>query len=557
MQPQHEEPGAAAREGTEQASARFEASFRMLIESLPDGVLVHRDGLIVYANPTATHLLGYDEDGMVGHPLVELSHPDERPIMYQRLAEIAGSTSMAPVREARVVRRDGTIITVEVTGLAVTFDGLPAIVSLMHDVTEKRQLLAQLAQRDRLASMGLLAASVAHEINNPITYVLLNLERLVKELPQASRALAELREDLAATLGDAQAAVIFERTSAGRAAASLEMLAERASTAAEGARQVGRIARDLRAFARVDEDERVEVDVNALLDKVIDLAANELRFRATVVREYGQIPSVVANEGRLSQVFLNLILNAAHAIDEGAPERNTVHICTSQEGREVRIAVADTGRGIPREHFDRLFDPFFTTKTRGQGSGLGLSICRDIVQSHAGRIEVTSAPGRGSQFTVFLPIGSSEGVAPAAPSSAMPFLEERARRPRLLVVDDERTLRTTLSALLGDAFEVVLAESGAAAFDVLRADRAFDVILCDLMMPEISGMQVHAWVAREAAELLPRMVFMTGGAFTRNASEFLEQVGSRYIEKPFEVRDLMEVLDRVVRKGMSARPSAG
>jgi PAS domain S-box-containing protein len=509
----------------------------------------------VYANPAAVRLFGYEETGMIGCQLDDLAHQDEIAIMHHRIAEISRASTMAPSREARVVRRDGGVVTVEVTGLAVTFNGLPAVASLMHDVTEKRQLLTQLAQRDRLASMGLLAASVAHEINNPITYVLLNLERLVKELPQASLALAELREDLAATLGIEEAASMFERTSAARAAASLEMLAERASTAAEGARQVGRIARDLRSFARVDEDERAEVDVNALLDKVIDLAANELRFRAHVVREYGHLPSVVANEGRLSQVFLNLILNAAHAIDEGAPERNSVHICTSPEGREVRIAVADTGRGIPREHFGRLFDPFFTTKTRGQGSGLGLSICRDIVQSHGGRIDVTSASGRGSQFTVFLPIGSSEGVVPAAPSSAMPFPQERGRRPRLLVVDDERTLRTTLSALLGDAFEVVLADSGGAAFDVLRADRAFDVILCDLMMPEISGMQVHAWVSREAAELLPRMVFMTGGAFTRNASEFLEQVGSRYIEKPFEVRDLLEVLERVVRKGMSVRPA--
>ena len=136
----------------------------------------------------------------------------------------------------------------------------------------------------------------------------------------------------------------------------------------------------------------------------------------------------------------------------------------------------------------------------------------------------------------------------------MPKIPEGRPKPRLLVVDDERTLRSTLEALLVDAYEVVLAESGAAAFEVLANDRRFEVILCDLMMPEVSGMQVHAWVQREAPELLPRMVFMTGGAFTRAASEFLEQVVNRYIEKPFEVHELVAALDRVVRKGVSIRP---
>ncbi len=530
-----------------------ETSFRALIESLPDAVVVHRDGRVVYANASAHRLFGYDDGALDGIVVDDLIAPEERRLAHERAAQVLMAGGIAPLREGRGVRRDGTIVTTEVTSLAVIFDGRPAVAALIQDVTDKRRMLAQLAQRDRLASMGLLAASVAHEINNPITYVLLNLERLLKELPEAARAFADLRVDLSAELGEERADEIFRRNHAARALGSLETLSERVTTAAEGARQVGRIARDLRAFARAEEDERAPVDVNALLDRVLDLAANEMRFRATVVRDYGDLPHVHANEGRLSQVFLNLIVNAAHAIEDGAPERNKVFVRTLAEGREVRVTVADTGCGIEQENLARLFDPFFTTKSKGQGSGLGLSICRDIVQGHAGRIEVASEPGGGAQFTVFLPVGTGAEPSGAPPPSVLPKVREARPKPRLLIVDDERTLRTTLEALLSESFDVVLAESGGAAFAVLGSDRRFDVILCDLMMPDISGMQVHAWVQREAPDLLSRMVFMTGGAFTHAANDFLENVVNRYVEKPFEVRELVDALDRVVRKGVSTR----
>lgn len=533
-----------------------EASFRALIEALPDAVVVSRQGRILYVNPAALRMHGYDApESLLGVSVLDLIHPDDRPSADDDMVQIQREERSIPFREMRMLRRDGAVITTEVTGLLIVWEGEPAIVGVANDVTARRQVLAELAQRDRLASMGLIAASVAHEVNNPITYVLLNLERLVKDLPDVERALGSLREHLADELGEERAAALFARSGAARARSALEMLGERARTATEGARQVGRIARDLTTFARVENDERAGVDVNALLDKVLDVAANELRFRATVVREYGDLPPVSANQGRLSQVFLNLLLNAAHAIDEGAPQRHTVRVSTSHEGREVRITIADTGRGIAKEHLPRLFDPFFTTKAAGQGSGLGLSICRDIVRSHGGRIEARSAPGEGAELIVHLPIGSG-AEAPPVPSSVQARFTGAASRPRVLVVDDERTLRSTLAALLEDLYEVVLAESGAAAFDILAADRAFEAILCDLMMPDVSGMDVHAWVVREAPELLARMVFMTGGAFTRNAGEFLERVPNPHLEKPFEVDVLVECLDRVIRKQRRARSSS-
>ena len=539
-----------ARRRAEEALRRSEASFRTMIELLPDGVVVHRGGRILYVNPEGVRRLGYTaSEELVGRAVADITHPDDRAEVASRLARIAATGEPLELREDRFLKRDGSTVTAEVVALQMTFDGAPAIVALSRDVTEQKQLQAQLAQADRLASMGLIAAGVAHEINNPLTYTLLNLERIVRELPDIRGALVRVQSELTAALGEPAAAAILERAGVEVATEQARILADRASEAADGARRVAKIAGDLKVFARADSDERAPVSVNALMNKAIDIAANELRFRATIRRSYGDVPRVMANAGRLTQVFLNLVVNAAHAIEEGAPRENTVEITTRRHEGEVWIEVADTGRGIPREHLARLFEPFFTTKAAGLGSGLGLSICANIVRAHGGRIEVASDPGRGSRFTVRLPesdtIDTTEDAVPLPDSIPPPPAIAPARRARILVVDDERPMRTTLAALLSDRYDVVTADSGAAAIDVLKKDPAFDAVLCDLMMPEVSGVDVYAWIQSDAPALAQKVVFMTGGAFTSRARELLDSVPNRRLEKPFELSALSAALERV------------
>jgi PAS domain S-box-containing protein len=526
-----------------------DANFRALIELLPDGVVVHRDGRILYVNPEGVRRLGYDSPAdLIGRPVVEIVHPDERAAIASRLAHIAATGEPLPMREERLLKRDGSVMMAEVVAMQVTFDGAPAIAALSRDVTEQKRLQAQLAQADRLASMGLLAAGVAHEINNPLTYMLLNLERIVRELPDISRTLARLRGELTVTLGEAAATAILDRAGVEGAMQQAGVLADRAREAADGARRVAKIAGDLKIFARADSDDRAQVSVNTLMDKALDIAANELRFRATVQREYGKVPRVMANAGRLSQVFLNLVVNAAHAMDEGAPHQNTVRVTTRRQGGEVWIEVADTGRGIPQEHLGRLFEPFFTTKGPGQGSGLGLSICANIVRAHGGRIEVASEPGRGSRFTVCLPESDSMDAPASSPALApSPPALAPQRRARVLVVDDERAMRTTLAALLSDRYDVLTADSGSAAIGTLKREPGFDAVLCDLMMPEVSGVDVYQWILDEAPALAQKVVFMTGGAFTPRARELLDRVPNRRIEKPFELSELSAALEKVTR----------
>ncbi len=539
-----------ARSRTEEALRRSEASFRTMIELLPDGVVVHRDGRILYVNPEGVRRLGYTaSEELVGRSVADITHPDDRAEVASRLARIAATGEPLELREDRFLKRDGSTVTAEVVALQMTFDGAPAIVALSRDVTEQKQLQAQLAQADRLASMGLIAAGVAHEINNPLTYILLNLERIVRELPDIRGALVRVQSELTASLGEPAAAAILERAGVEVATQQARILADRASEAADGARRVAKIAGDLKVFARADSDERAPVSVNALMNKAIDIAANELRFRATIRRSYGDVPRVMANAGRLTQVFLNLVVNAAHAIEEGAPRENTVEITTRRREGEVWIEVADTGRGIPREHLARLFEPFFTTKAAGLGSGLGLSICANIVRAHGGRIAVASDPGRGSRFTVCLPESdasdTTEDAAAKSDSIPPPPSIAPARRARILVVDDERPMRTTLAALLSDRYDVVTADSGAAAIDVLKKDPAFDAVLCDLMMPEVSGVDVYAWIQSDAPALAQKVVFMTGGAFTSRARELLDRVPNRRLEKPFELSALSAALEKV------------
>ena len=539
-----------ARRRAEEALQRSEASFRTMIELLPDGVVVHRGGRILYVNPEGVRRLGYTaSEELVGRAVADITHPDDRAEVASRLARIAATGEPLELREDRFLKRDGSTVTAEVVALQMTFDGAPAIVALSRDVTEQKQLQAQLAQADRLASMGLIAAGVAHEINNPLTYTLLNLERIVRELPDIRGALVRVQSELTAALGEPAAAAILERAGVEVATEQARILVDRASEAADGARRVAKIAGDLKVFARADSDERAPVSVNALMNKAIDIAANELRFRATIRRSYGDVPRVMANAGRLTQVFLNLVVNAAHAIEEGAPRENTVEITTRRHEGEVWIEVADTGRGIPREHLARLFEPFFTTKAAGLGSGLGLSICANIVRAHGGQIAVASDPGRGSRFTVRLPesdtIDTTEDAVPLPDSIPPPPAIAPARRARILVVDDERPMRTTLAALLSDRYDVVTADSGAAAIDVLKKDPAFDAVLCDLMMPEVSGVDVYAWIQSDAPALAQKVVFMTGGAFTSRARELLDSVPNRRLEKPFELSALSAALEKV------------
>jgi CheY-like chemotaxis protein/anti-sigma regulatory factor (Ser/Thr protein kinase) len=261
---------------------------------------------------------------------------------------------------------------------------------------------------------------------------------------------------------------------------------------------------------------------------------------------------VLADASRLGQVFLNLLVNAAQAMVEGDASRNEIRVAVREEAGQVVVDIADTGAGIAPEHLDRIFDPFFTTKPVGVGTGLGLSICRGIITGLGGEITVESEVGRGTTFHVSLPASPADEHAPTpAPSSAFPASSRRgvdhaasAGRPRgrVLIVDDEPALAAALGRSIEREYAVVVVSSGRDALDLLRRDDGFDVILCDLIMPHVTGMDLHAELVRTAPSLADRMIFMSGGTFTSRAREFLSRVTNPTLDKPFDLKMLSMLL---------------
>ncbi|PTL84862.1 PAS domain S-box protein [Vitiosangium sp. GDMCC 1.1324] len=499
----------------EEALKLSEASFRILLESVPEPAAIQRDGRIIYANTSLVSALGFRSPRDVMGRLLQEFLLDEPPTPEGSVSLVTG--------ERRLRRQDGKVRVAEFASLPLLFDGQPAVVSIARDVTEQRQLQSRLSLADRMASMGTLAAGIAHEINNPLAFVISNLGFLLDETRRMPSVLPPggiaARPEV-----DEWRAVLME--------------------AREGAERVRQIVRQLKTFSRPDEERVEPVDVHAVLDSAVMLAANEIKHRAKLKREYGQIPPVRGNEGRLCQVFLNLVVNASQAIPEGAAEQNEIRLVTrmGSEGRVV-VEVQDTGSGIPAEALGRIFDPFYTTKPVGVGTGLGLSICHGIITSLGGDISVESEPGRGTTMRVVLR-AAEEGFRLEKPAPA-PVVAPSARRGRVLIVDDEPAVGKALRRILRE-HDVELATSGRQALEKLSADTRFHAVLCDVMMPDLGGKDLYEAVQQGGSGLEQRFVFVSGGAFTQGARDFLARVPNPTLEKPFDetavrrvVRDLV------------------
>jgi signal transduction histidine kinase/CheY-like chemotaxis protein len=439
--------------------------------------------------------------------------------------------------DARVLREGGPLHVshqftgrlYEVTKFRVrSADGTPLICAISEDVTERRAS----ETTARMAALGTLAAGVAHEINNPLAFVLANVSFAADRLEAAPRD------------------------------PSLAEAADALREAGEGALRVRDIVRDLRSFARPPgEAEQTRVDLRTPLRAALTMARNEVRHRARIVEDLGEPPPVLADEHQLAQVFLNLVVNAAQAIPDGSVAANEVRLRTGRTvAGEAFAEVEDTGRGMTEEERRRAFEPFFTTKPFGGGLGLGLFLSANIVRGLGGRIELETAPDRGSTFRVVFPAApavSGPERAPAEATTAAP--SPRSVRLRVLVVDDEPLVGRSVERLLRKEHHVDAVTDPNVALARIGAGERWDVVLCDLMMPQLSGMEFDARLAERAPELRARTVYVTGGAFTERAQAFLATPGRRTLAKPFDAATLRAVIAEVGpaedRGQAGARPS--
>jgi signal transduction histidine kinase len=384
---------------------------------------------------------------------------------------------------------------------------------------EQRKLREQLMISDRMASIGMISAGVAHEINNPLSVLLGTLDLLDHSLKRFSTRPETLdREHLA----------------------RMQTFVIDASEAAERIRQ---IADDIRSFSRSELAEKLApVSLRNTVASSLRMASTQVRHRARIIQQLQDTPDVMASEGRLGQVLLNLIVNAAQAIPEGEFDRHHILIKTRVlADTRVEVAISDTGMGIAKERLDRIFDPFYTTKPAGQGTGLGLAICRRIVEDLGGEIEVESVQGQGTTFRVILLQATEEARLGTQPpeqqrTSLVPS------RGRILLVDDEAALVTMLTRAIESEHDVVGLTDSTEALKILERGEDFDVILCDIVMPKLSGTDLFMAIKRRRPELAARFLFMSGAYASPQMRAVLEESGNSIVQKPFEIAKLMKVL---------------
>ena len=505
-----------------------------LLNRASDGIVVVDDvGLVAFVNPAAGVLLGVGCQELLGkrfgHPIPE----EGSSVTYQ------------------IELPDGVTSPLSATALVSIWDGNEATMIQLQPASRPSvqpslppgDLVAAPAPRvseDRLRALGRLAAGIAHEVNNPLTFVLANLESLRESHQSIRRFIRKLRVDLATQ--EAITPQSFERIAT---EVNLQEVIDDASDMLtdcyKGVHRIQDIARSLGTFSRADDDHAELIDITRIIDDACSMVFNQIRYRARLVKQFEPIPTLAAYPGRIAQALVNLLTNAAEAIEGGAYDKHRIVVSTRKEGRDVVVAVSDTGKGIGQEHRDRLFTPGFTTKAHQGGLGLGLSVCRRVAEEHGGRLEVQHLEGSGTRFELVLPVDT--GLSAAEPCrESRPISDLPQERPRLLIVDDDAMVLSALRRRLRRRFETATALGGVEALAFLSEDSDFDSIVCDLMMPEVDGKSFYETVVEEHPQLAERIVFMSGGAFTPRLRKFAASVPNPVLQKPVSREDLEAIL---------------
>lgn len=501
-----------------------------LITHAPVGVVVHRDSEILFANPHFLALIGASSlDDAAEHALSEILPPEDDPSGQTVSPDNSGRRPANPYpRKLRLRRRGEGTRTVEAITVPIDHEGRAGAMTLLQDVTERDELAARMMQIDRVAALGTLLAGMGHEINNPLSYLANNLEYSLQHLE-------ELREEFRAEGREGLPPAWEVRCSS---------ITEALRESGLGAERIRDIVSRLRGFSRIDDTAKHAVSLEGAIESSIRMADGEIRHRARLVRNFSPVAPVEANESQIGQVFLNLLINAAHAVDEGNAERDLITISLFQQNSEVIVEVSDTGTGIPAEIASRVFDPFFTTKPPGQGTGLGLAICQKIVESHGGLLTFRTREGGGTTLRVSLPAAESSTPPPETSTPPQPTVGRR----RLAIIDDDPMVCRGLKRLLDAGNEVETFTDPHDFLEALARDEHFDVVFCDLMMPGMTGMEVHDILEERYPEIHSRTVFMTGGAFTPQAEKFLANLRSPLLLKPFDLNQVRDLVARTEAK---------
>jgi PAS domain S-box-containing protein len=477
-----------------------------------------RSARIVVGRPWTILGYGPDERSASMDAWMELVHPEDRAGVLEGMRQQHQQGTPTQRVEYRMRAKDGSWRAVLISSRALARDpeGVPIRTSCtITDVTDARALRERVAYADRLSSLGSLAAGVAHAVNNPLVSVTAGLRMVQEELDHAM-------------------------TDPAHCVQRLPELRQAIADATQGADRVRDVVRGLQLFSAPRAGGvREPVDPRAELGAALDLTRNAVSQRARLTVDLGaNLPRVLAVSGELGQAFVNLLMNASDAIPEGHASEHEVRVVARAAAGRVFVEVTDSGVEIRPERLPKLFEPY-SPSSGSIAPGLGLSVCHGVVTAAGGTLDVVSSPGRGSTFRVSLP---------AAPSPAPTVTHTiAAPRGRVLVIDDDPLVGRSMARLLQGAHEVTVLISPADAVSRLARGERWDAILCDLMMPELSGMDVEERLLETAPDVVPRIVYLTGGAFTDRAREFLA-AGRPYLEKPVEADALRARVAALVKR---------
>ena len=499
---------------------------RLLLTRATDGIVVvdgaHR---VLFINPAACGLFGVDCEDVLGEPFEHAIPGEGEPASYQLhlpdgLVSPLTATSIVSIWDGR----DATIIQLQPTVRPSVPPSMPPA------------MLGSRVSEDRLRTVGRLAAGLAHEVNNPLTFVLANLESLRESHQAIRRFIRTLRVELATQ--EAITPQSFERITAD---ASLQEViddaADMLTDCHKGMHRIQDIARSLGTFSRADDNQAEMIDITRVVDDACAMVFNQIRYRARLVKRFEPVPMIAAFPGRIAQALVNLLTNAAEAIDGGAYDKHRIVVETRLEGDDLVVGVSDTGTGIHQDDRERIFTPGFTTKAHEGGMGLGLTACKRVAKEHGGRLEVHHLPDGGTRFELVLPTDTGLTTIEHRRDSH-PISEAPLKRLRILIVDDDAMVLSALRRRLRRRYDTVTVLGGVEALARLSEDPGFDSIVCDLMMPEIDGKSFYDAIEKEHPQLSKRIVFMSGGAFTPRLRRFAASVPNPVLQKPVSREDL-------------------
>lgn len=522
--------------GLEAAVAEREKWFSTTLQSIGDAVVTtDADARVTFMNRTAEAMLSVRAAEVIGTRVDDVVRLVDAKAARLALPSRRRGDDDAPAKLPRGARLATAGVEpgfLEVEGSIAPIgsggdDSLGSVMVLV-DVTERRLLERRLGVSERLATIGTMAAGMQHEINNPLATVVANVQFALDVLraQKAHSAAAPSPEDLAELVS------------------ALE-------DAAVGAERVRRTVEELRHFSSGPESSETSIEMSVAIDDAIRLTAHAVRHHAAVRREYGTAPRVRAEEGQLARVFMNLLLYAAQATGDGRAGDHCIVVSTRTDASGRAVAeVGHDGWEMADDAIHRIFEPFYATPVEKAANGLGLAVCHSIITSLGGEIDVSSTVGQGTTFRVTLPPASPASRAPRAADGPKPP-SSRARgasaRARILVVDDEIAIGKAIRRILNREHHVTLEPDARAALQRLETE-TYDVVFCDLMMPNMSGMEFFDELAARSPQVAERIVFVTGGAFSPRSVDFLKRIRNECIAKPFSREDVATAVRRLMAR---------